>query len=361
MTLCQFHDDSGVRMDAQFEVRKGKLILYSRSGTKGTPEARNTEYGLALRILLQRIGQSDLTLVGVWVDSSRAQKLLPRKKDRQIFSPQDSNLLPDELFTLLSNKMAKIGRDSNNRGSRGNSTKRLLFAFADDPPRERIVQIAGWGRNNAAQNRHGRLPAAELKKVSIDHIFHAVQQLSFPSVKHPFGESHNYDVVTDDGQHLPPKAVFGLAASEALGFEVLPRHFASTDAIREKISEAGFRVVPKDEPSPHEEVPLNPEDRVWIEGHPRLSWHLKRERASGLAQAKKAAFRREHGELFCEKCGLYPVEEYGPDAGDACIEVHHKLPIADMPPAKSTQLKDLMCVCANCHRIIHHELRNSHR
>ena len=357
VSLHKFHDNSGAPLDAHFEAQAGELLMRSRGGTFGTANAQNTEYSPALRILLERIDQSDFRLAGVWVDSNskRVQKL--PMDARRIFFPADKEVSPAELFTTLSNRMAAVGRNPDSH-SRGNPTKKLRFVFIGNPAAEWIVRFLGWGHAAVASGQNQRLSAAELNLVSSDHIWHAVDQFLTRSVEHPYRKSRKYDVVTDDGQHLPPKAVFGLAASEALGFEVLPQHFESTDAIREKIREAGFRVVPKNK-SPPEEVPPNPEDRVWTEGRPRFCGHLKRERASGLAQAKKAVFRRKHGRLFCEKCGLDPVEEYGPDAGEACIEVHHKLPLAQMPPEISTQLKDLVCVCANCHRIIHRELRNS--
>ena len=348
-------------MDAHFEVQDGELILHSRGGTKDTTKALNTKYGAALRILLERIDQSDLTLVGVWVDSSRVQNL--PMEDRQILFPKDTQVSPAELFTGLSNRMAAVGRDPNSRNSRGNSTKRLRFAFAENPPGERIARIAGWGETGAASNRRERLLAAEFKPVSAEHIWRAVQRLLSRSGEHSFGESTDYDVITENKSHLAPKAVFGLAASEALGFEVLPRHFVGgigTPCFK-AITAAGYQIVPKDGLVQPDKVPPNPDDRDWIEGHPKLVTHLQRERGSGLAPAKKAAFIREHGRLLCESCGLDPVEVYGLDIGDACIEVHHKLPLADMPPGHNTQLEDLMCLCANCHRIIHRELRNANR
>ncbi len=361
VTLYKFHNDSGTPMDAHFEVQEGKLILHSRGGTKDTTNAQNTKYGEALRILLERIDQSDLTLVGVWVDSSRVQNL--PMEERKILLPEDTQVSPSELFTRFSNRMAAVGRDPNNRNNRGNSTKRLRFAFTGNPPGERIARIAGWGETGAASNRRKRLRAAELQPVSAEHIWRAVQRLLFGSGEHSFGESTDYDVITEDGSRLAPKAVFGLAVSEALGFEVLPYHFVGgigTPCFK-AITAAGYRIVPKDGPVQPVEVPPNPDERDWIEGHPKYVIHLQRERGWGLAPAKKAAFISEHGRLLCERCGLDPAEVYGIDIGDACIDVHHKLPLADMPPGHNTQLQDLMCLCANCHRIIHRELRNANR
>lgn len=346
-------------MDAIFEVQGGELILHSRGGAKGTANAKNTDYGPALRILLNRICQSDLTLVGVWVDSNRVQNL--PMEERRIFTSDDTEVSPTELFTRLSKRMAAVGRDPKSLSSE-NPTKRLRFAFAGYPDSQ-IAQIASRGQTDATSLRHKRLSAAQLNRVSADYIWHAVRRLLSGSIEHPFSESRKYDVVTDDGSRFPPKAVFGLAASEALGFDVLPQHFAGgigTPCFK-AIKAAGFQIVKKDDLTSSKEVPPNPADREWIEGHPRLVIHLRRERASGLAQAKKAAFKREHehGRLLCELCGLDPVKAYKSDIGEACIEVHYKLSVADMTPGHSTRLEDLMCLCANCHRVIHRKLRNN--
>ena len=107
-----------------------------------------------------------------------------------------------------------------------------------------------------------------------------------------------------------------------------------------------------------DDLPVSPEDRVWIEGSPRRTTHLRRERNSRAVREKKEAFRIEHGRLKCEECGVVPEDVYE-SYGDACIEVHHKQPLSDLPSASETRLEDLMCVCANCHRILHQKLRDA--
>ncbi len=258
-TLYQFHSDSGAPLDAHFEIQEGQLVLHSRGGAIGTPHARNTEYGQALRILLTRIEKFNLKLAGVWVDSKRVQSL-PMEK-RSILNPEDTRNSPSVLFTMLSNRMGVVGRGPNVRSKFGNSNKKLRFSFAENLSDEKITLIAGWGENN----------------------------------------------------------------KDALIYKA---------------------------------VPLCPNDQEWAEGRPRLVTHLRRERGSGLALAKKARFKFEHGRLFCERCGLDPAKVYGSDVGDACIEVHHKLPVANMLTVHKTRLEDLVCLCANCHRITHRELQN---
>lgn len=90
-------------------------------------------------------------------------------------------------------------------------------------------------------------------------------------------------------------------------------------------------------------------------------WHLRAERKSGLSKAKREQFKRQNkGRLFCERCGFEPVKEYDTELAESCIEVHHaKVAIADMTPDHKTQLEDLQCLCANCHRLVHREIREA--
>lgn len=58
---------------------------------------------------------------------------------------------------------------------------------------------------------------------------------------------------------------------------------------------------------------------------------------------------------------MKPIEVYGGEVGEACIEVHHTKPIADMKEGDTTKLEDLQCLCASCHRVVHRELRIADR
>jgi hypothetical protein len=103
-----------------------------------------------------------------------------------------------------------------------------------------------------------RLPTEELEKVSAENVWRAVERLMSGYSDHPFGPSTDFDLVVDGSQRLPPKAVFGLAASEALGFQVLPRHFTGglgTPCFR-ILEESGFEVVPKGQPASTEAPPM---------------------------------------------------------------------------------------------------------
>lgn len=97
-------------------------------------------------------------------------------------------------------------------------------------------------------------------------------------------------------------------------------------------------------------------DHEFREGSVQLKVHLRRERAWGLARKKKAAFLEKHGNLFCERCHLDPIQKHGP-VGEVLIEVHHAATmVSEMNENHRTKLDDLQCLCANCHRLTHAEL-----
>nr|MDW3663890.1 hypothetical protein [Paraburkholderia terrae] len=123
------------------------------------------------------------------------------------------------------------------------------------------------------------------------------------------------------------------------------------------LRDAGYQIVPKNYDSTSADPALMPEQE-WTEGDRKLVSHLTRERAPGLAKAKKAEFRRLHGRLTCERCKLDPVAVFGTEHAEACIEVHHSTThVSQMGPRHRTKLDDVQCLCANCHRLVHRLLR----
>jgi hypothetical protein len=201
--------------------------------------------------------------------------------------------------------------------------------------------------------------AATFAPVTGEHFLRAAQRLVAGSADHKFGESKSYDLLFED-HRLPPKAVFGLAATEALGFPVGPENLTAGDATLSfrMLRECGYPIVTKQEATTDSTLPVSDDDLSWTEGRLRLVQHLRRERGTGLAAAKRARFRAEHGRLFCERCKMDPIETFESSAGEACIEVHHReTHVADMSERHKTRLEVLMCLCANCHRVTHRELK----
>ena len=105
------------------------------------------------------------------------------------------------------------------------------------------------------------------------------------------------------------------------------------------------------------DVAINPDDFSFTEGSKTQVNHLKSERARGLAEAKRTHFREKYGKLFCEKCSMDPIKFYGSNFGESCIEVHHVIPLSESKGQRITNLDDLQCLCASCHRVVHREMR----
>lgn len=206
-----------------------------------------------------------------------------------------------------------------------------------------------------------RFSAATFEPVTALHLLGAAQRLADGFDRHPFGPSTDYDLLFN-GHRLPPKAVFGVAASEALGFPVGPQNFTAGEATVcfRTLRAAGYEIVRKGEESDLGGSLIDDEDRIWTEGRRRLVTHLRRERGTGLAAAKREHFRSIHGKLFCERCRIDPIEAYGSSFGEACIEVHPaRTPVAAMADDHRTSLDELQCLCANCHRVTHRELSDN--
>jgi predicted HNH restriction endonuclease len=140
----------------------------------------------------------------------------------------------------------------------------------------------------------------------------------------------------------------------------LPKHISGGEGTIcfKVLDEAGYEIVPKNQTVQAIDILSSTEDRLSTEGKPRLIAHLRKERASGLAQAKKGWFLRTHGCLTCEKCGMDLVEVYGGLHRTACIEVHHQsAQVENMVEAHQTKLEDLQYLCANCPRVEHRLLK----
>ncbi|MEQ6474637.1 hypothetical protein [Comamonas sp. wu1-DMT] len=143
-----------------------------------------------------------------------------------------------------------------------------------------------------------RLPAELLKQATPDLIFESVVAL-LDDAAHGFGESTDYDLITDEGMRLPPKAVFGHALSRALGREILPKHFSGGEGsvCFRLLLEAGYRIIPKDRMQPEvAELDLDRDEipaEVYPEGAKTLKQHVSRERKPAAARAKKSRLHQE--------------------------------------------------------------------
>lgn len=345
-------------LDAHLEIDGADIRLYSRSGSTGSPTARNVNYSEGLRTVLAQLDRAGIRVSEAFVDSGRVQTM--PLEERRILSPTDLGIGPDEQFTRLSQRMRRVGRTGDKAG--GNNNK--LIRLCTDSNSEGLKAALALEPVSINLRSANRIPDSEFRAIRADHVWQAVEDLKGRTDFTPYSPSKDYDVLLDDGERLPPKAVFGRAATLALGADVLPKHFAGgvgTTCFL-AIENAGFPIVSKTSGQPVPPVPPS-EDDWWAEGSPKLRRHMRRERARGLSRAKRSAFMSEHdGKLFCEECHYEPIEAHQDPLAEACIEVHHRdTAVSQMTDGHTTKLADLQCLCANCHRLVHARLREAEK
>ena len=125
-------------LDAHFELLNGAIVLHSRGGTRGTPNARNTQYGDGLRLILERLSLARVPIGGIWVDSSRVQHLT--WDDRLVVSAAEAKNDPSGVFSLASRRMQAVGKGPG-MATLGNSNKRLKIGLAVEMDDAAILEI----------------------------------------------------------------------------------------------------------------------------------------------------------------------------------------------------------------------------
>lgn len=114
-------------------------------------------------------------------------------------------------------------------------------------------------------------------------------------------------------------------------------------AVAEAIRSGHLLAEPEEVFDPDEEFP---------EGRILTRLHSLRERNPAAVKRKKASVLAQTGRLECEVCGFDFHEVYGP-LGEGFAECHHTVPVSQLTAEHKTKLRDLVIVCANCHRMLH--------
>jgi len=89
-----------------------------------------------------------------------------------------------------------------------------------------------------------------------------------------------------------------------------------------------------------------------FEGNKVLQKHYTIERDRKLRDAKIREFLKTNDDIFCELCSFNFVDTY-PFLSKNIIEVHHIIPLFQLPKKTKVRLEDLILLCANCHLAIH--------
>ena len=142
------YDASGEQLDAHFrvEVLDGNLtVIYeSRGGTRGTPKARNVDYGRGLVLILARLQASGARITNAVLDTKAVIRPLKIEGLSYPITIDD----PDDLQQRLGTAQRNTGRAPNAKGS-GNSTKRIrLFVTfgGPSPTGQSLQQELAWPR-----------------------------------------------------------------------------------------------------------------------------------------------------------------------------------------------------------------------
>jgi hypothetical protein len=355
--MYQVLNDAGDALDAHVEFDGNDLIFHSRGGKRGQPGARNLDYGPALRLLLQRLENNGLRVTGAWIDSD--QVLHTALSERTILDGSDLSLPSSQKFRTMSRRMQSYGRPEGAPYG-GSRVKKIRVRLSESQATDNLVAVLGLVKISRERlHVNPSSPPVPLTKITAEEIWEAVQRLEKNPTRGSGEEHSDFELIAGDGMRLSTNAVLVTAAQIAVGaqFTTAKLEGDALDHYHDLLGAAGFEVIPRGEQPSSTAVPISSEDREWTEGRPKLVQHLKRERAPGLARAKKMSFLRLHGKLRCERCGLVPEEVLG-EFGDACIEVHHKrIGVGEMGNGDRTRLQDLECLCANCHRIVHASIR----
>lgn len=329
---------NGQSLNARVEADEHGIVVHSRSGTD-----RNRDYRDAMELLLARLDNAGHPYEA-YLDSAPVRHM-PLSQRRLTF-PRSGPVA--ERFNALVRAM-------NENSSSNGAWRRVLFIVAGLTTSQLVTVASGTvGLESASV---ARLPTEQLRRVTADHVDKAVARLLKGEDAPNFAPSRDFDLLGPNDERLAPKKVFGLALEQALGISAHPGHFSAGlgTPCFQILEAAGYPIVPKGEIIA---LPSGPADTdlAAAEGDRRLVSHFKRERRPALAAAKRRAMIDKLGYLQCERCKMVPSQQLGPH-GDAVIEVHHaKVQVATMPVGHVTRLGDLMCLCANCHRITHREM-----
>lgn len=186
--------------------------------------------------------------------------------------------------------------------------------------------------------------------VSVDHIIEALSELG--------GQAHLDDIVAKVTLIAPAPLPVDVGASvrariqercaEAKSYKGGANLFASVHGVNARRGEWRLRLDTLSVANPDGVLDDAEALIVHAEGKAELRIHLRRERSLALIKSFKASLTHYR----CEACGFDFEMAYGPH-GRHYIEAHHSIPVSQLKEGSTTTVKDLVALCANCHRMVH--------
>lgn len=201
-----------------------------------------------------------------------------------------------------------------------------------------------------AQNDWQYLTAEDPRVVELSDL---LQLLPFHSAERRSDTFRNANGVArktvDIATHHPDYS--GLKTKGGAIDEDVLQEFLDEPAHMHEVAQELRRAIADDSVAELLTAPIDDEDDEAHEGRLLQRRHFVRERDKGLRRRKIAEFLKTSPRVHCEVCGFDFETVYG-EHGREYIEVHHTLPLHASGETK-TKLKDLILVCANCHRMVH--------
>ncbi len=132
--------NGGAILDATFELSTlpvFDIVYHHKAGGSGSSRSVNDDYNEGLELLLLRLADFELTILGISVDSGIAQELPPADRELALNFPiklsRDTNIY--ELRLGISRTQKPVARRANVKpGPGGNSQKRIRITLAGDDP-----------------------------------------------------------------------------------------------------------------------------------------------------------------------------------------------------------------------------------
>ncbi|NKJ40837.1 HNH endonuclease [Novosphingobium sp. SG720] len=364
--MVTIRNNDGKAFDARVEIEGNAVILHSRSGT-----SRNRDYRPTLEMILARLADNGVK-PDIYLDSNRVEHL-PLLQRRILQGAQLTGTVSEQFSQLI--RAMNAGRASNGAWSK-------VRLIADSKSESELRAILADSFNGASTSPgEERLPSVLQRRVRPADIKAAVADILAGHVMSNFGPSTDYDLLTEQGDLLAPKHVFGRALEIAgIVAKARPVHFSAgwSQPCFPMLEEAGYTIITKSASAAEAQrrkrrvarseaetdkavasVPVEPEERRWIEGNPRMATHLRieRTRSPKAAISKRAAIRAANeGHLVCEHCSTDWYAVYPHGIAEAIFDIHHTVPLKDMGEDHETRIEELLCLCANCHRAEHRRM-----
>jgi 5-methylcytosine-specific restriction protein A len=82
-----------------------------------------------------------------------------------------------------------------------------------------------------------------------------------------------------------------------------------------------------------------------------FQYHKNRETDPLVIKIKKELVLTEFKKMKCEVCGFDSVSFYG-EIGYESLEIHYHKELKNLPGLESSDMKDFIIVCSNCHKVL---------